>query len=68
MMIMRFSIARPGTRALTLVEALVVIVIIGILIALLLPVLSSAKAKATRAACIYWRPSFPLDSGELSAL
>jgi prepilin-type N-terminal cleavage/methylation domain-containing protein len=51
-MLTRFSIARPGTKALTLVEVLVVIVIIGILIALLLPVLSSAKAKAARTACI----------------
>jgi prepilin-type N-terminal cleavage/methylation domain-containing protein len=40
------------TAALTLVELLVVIAIIGILAALLLPVLSSAAAHARRANCI----------------
>lgn len=44
--------ATPPHRAFTLIELLVVIAIIGILVALLLPVLSQVKNKAQSVYCM----------------
>ncbi|MCB1207031.1 MAG: prepilin-type N-terminal cleavage/methylation domain-containing protein [Verrucomicrobiae bacterium] len=65
---MRSPLRKPGDRALSLVEVLIVVVVIGILAALAMPTISNIRGVAKKATAIQNAKSISQMSGALAAL